>query len=70
LEAALVKNLSLEVEAFYHPIKVSRRSVLTGRDVIDLFSGTEGRTWIRYPGSPRRKRWGLAVGELARQWRS
>ncbi len=29
-----------------------------------------GANRIRYPGSPRRKRWMLAVGQLAVQWRS
>ena len=29
-----------------------------------------GANRIRYPGSPRRKRWMLAVGKLAYQWRS
>ncbi len=29
-----------------------------------------GANRIRYPGSPRRKRWMLAVGKHACQWRS
>ena len=29
-----------------------------------------GANRIRYPGSPRRKRWMLAVGKHAYQWRS
>jgi len=45
LEAVLVKSFFLEVDAFYHPIVVSRRSVLSNGEVIDLFSGVEGRTF-------------------------
>ena len=42
LEAALVKNFFLEVEAFYHPIEVSRRTVLSNGEVVDSFTGAEG----------------------------
>ena len=45
LEAALVKNFFLEVDAFYHPIEVSTRTVLSNGEVVDSFSGTEGRTF-------------------------
>ena len=45
LEAALVKNFYLEMDGFYHPIQVSRRSVLSNGEVVDLFSGIEGRTF-------------------------
>jgi hypothetical protein len=45
LEAALVKNFFLEMDGPYHPIQVFRRSVLSNGEVIDLFSGIEGRTF-------------------------
>jgi hypothetical protein len=45
LEAALWKQVFLEVNAVYHPIEVSTRSVLGNGQVFDSFSGIEGRTW-------------------------
>jgi hypothetical protein len=45
LETALVKHFSLEADALYHPIECSRRSVLSNGEVIDSFSGAEGRTF-------------------------
>jgi hypothetical protein len=45
LEASLLKRFFVEVDAIYHPIEVSRRSVLSNGIVFDSFSGAEGRTW-------------------------
>jgi hypothetical protein len=45
LDAALVKNFFIEVDAFYHPIEVSTRTVLSNGEVVDSFSGAEGRTF-------------------------
>jgi hypothetical protein len=45
LEAPLVKNIFLEVDALHHSIEVSWRSVLQNGDVFGSFSGAEGLTW-------------------------
>jgi hypothetical protein len=45
LDAAFVKNFFIEVDAFYHPIEVSTRTVLSNGEVVDSFSGAEGRTF-------------------------
>jgi hypothetical protein len=45
LEVTLLKNIFVEMDAVYHPIECSRRGVLTNGQVVDSFSGTEGRTW-------------------------
>src|SRR5947199_9811568 len=45
------------------------RRRLTG-PVLTLRCESVGSKQDRYPGSPRRKRWMLAVGGFTRQWRS
>jgi hypothetical protein len=45
LEAALLKHFYIEVDALYHPIVVSRRTLLSNGQVFDSFSGAEGRTF-------------------------
>jgi hypothetical protein len=45
LEGALVKNFFLEMVGVYHLNQVSRRSVSSNDEVIDWFSGIEGRTF-------------------------
>jgi hypothetical protein len=45
LEVALLKHVFVETDAVYHPIECSRRDVLSNGEVLDSFSGAEGRTW-------------------------
>jgi hypothetical protein len=45
LEVALLKHVFVETDAVYHPIEDSRRDVLSNGEVLDSFSGAEGRTW-------------------------
>jgi len=45
LEAAIRGRFFLEMDALYHPIDCSRRSVLSTGVVFNPFSGAEGRTW-------------------------
>jgi len=48
LEATLLKSFFVEIDALHHSIEVSRRSVLSNGEIIDSFSGAEGRT-LEFP---------------------
>lgn len=45
MEAALLQHFYVEVDALYHPIVASRRTLLSNGQVFDSFSGAEGRTF-------------------------
>jgi hypothetical protein len=45
LEVALLKHVFVETDAVYHPIECSRRGVLSNGEVVDSYSGAEGRTF-------------------------
>jgi hypothetical protein len=45
MDASLSNRFSIEADAIYHPIEVSRRSLLANGEVINRFSGAEGRTF-------------------------